>query len=252
MNLERPQEQPSEFDTRWDMDETRQLVWEVFGEAQARRAAPCVRSLGDRLAFAQWHSSDVQAILREFTSETLMERSVIDYVTGGETANDTFSAFMVRVSAYVTAFVQTLHALEDIAAHMVYFSLALDSRPIPLKAREISGHRVQKLIGACPSWKGLHSCLANFDHSNKAKHLDALANLSKHRNIVIPRMTEDFTGETDRYQITLSEVKYEGELFPAVPFSKFAAEEFHRASLLVVDLGNELNTVLSGFKPAAV
>ena len=252
MNLERPQEQPSEFETRWDMDATRQLVWDVFGEAQALRAAPCVRSLSDRLAFAHWHYSDAQAILREFTSETLRGRSVIDYVTDSETAKDTFSAFMVRVSAYVTAFVQTLHALEDIAAHMVFFSLALDTRPLPLKAREISGHRVQNLIGACPAWKGLHSCLANFDHSKEAKHLDALANLCKHRNIVIPRMTEDFTGETDRYQITLSEVRYEGELFPAVPFRKFATDEFHRASLLVVDLGNELNTVLSGSKPAAV
>lgn len=252
MNRERPQEQPSERETRWDMVATRQLVWDVYGEAQARRAAPSVRSLSDRLAFAQWHYLDVQAILREFTSETLRERSVIDYVADGETANDNFSAFMVRVSAYVTAFVQTLHALEDIAAHMVYFSLALDSGSLPLRDREISGHRVQKLIGAHPAWKGLHSCLANFDHSNEAKHLDALANLSKHRNIVIPRMTEDFTGETDRYQITLSDVKHDGEHFPAVPFSKFAAEEFLRASLLVICLGNELNTVLSGSKPAVV
>jgi len=251
MNRERPQEQPSELETRWDMDATRQLVCDVYGEVQARRAAPSVRSLSDRLAFAQWHYSDVRSILREFTCETLRERSVIDYVADGETAIDTFSSFMVRVSAYVTAFVQTLHALEDIAAHMVYFSLALDSGPLPLKAREISGHRVQKLIGARPAWKGLHSCLANFDHSNEAKHLDALANLSKHRNIVIPRMTEDFTGETDRYQITLSDVKYADEHFPAVPFSKFATEEFHRASLLVVDLGNQLNTVLRGSKPAA-
>jgi hypothetical protein len=252
MNLKRLQEKPSEFETRWDMDATRQLVWDVFGEAQARRAAPSVRSLGDRLAFAQWHYSDVQAILREFISEKLMKRSVIDYVSDGETANDTFSGFMVRISAYVTAFVQTLHALEDIAAHMVYFSLALDSRSQPLKARDINGHRVRKLLSAYPAWKGLHSCLANFDHSNEAKHLDALANLSKHRNIVIPRMTEDFTSETERYQITLSEVKYEDEHFPSVPFSKFATEEFHRASLLVVDLGNELNTVLSGSKPTVV
>lgn len=247
-----PQEQPSELETRWDMDVTRQLVYDVYGEAQARRAAPSVRSLSDRLAFARWHYSDVQSILHEFTSETLRERSIIDYVSDGEMATDTFSAFMVRVSAYVTSFVQTLHALEDIAAHMVYFSLALDSVPLPLKAREINGHRVQKLIGARPAWKGLHSCLANFDHSNEAKHLDALANLSKHRNIVIPRMTEDFTGETDRYQITLSDVQYGGEHFPAVPFRKFATEEFHRASVLVVDLGNELNAVLKEAKLAAV
>lgn len=252
MNRERPQEQPSELEACWDMEATRQLVWEVYGEAQARRAAPSVRSLSDRLAFAQWHYSDVQEILREFTSETLRERSVIEYVADGEKANDTFSAFMVRISAYVTAFVQTLHALEDIAAHMVYFSLALDCGSAPLKGREISGYRVQKLIGARPAWKGLHSCLANFDHSNEARHLDALANLSKHRNIVIPRLTEDFTGETDRYRITLNDVKYEGEHFPAVAFSKFATEEFHRASLLVVDLGNELNTVLRGSKSAAL
>lgn len=252
MNHERQQEQPSELETRWNMDATRQLVWDVYGEAQARLAAPSVRSLSDRLAFARWHYSDVHEILREFTSETLRNRCVIDYIADGETAHETFSAFMVRVSAYVAAFVQTLHALEDIAAHMVYFSLALDSGSHQLKAREISGHRVQKLLNTCPAWKGLHSCLANFDHSNEAKHLDALANLSKHRNIVIPRLTEDFTGETDRYQITLSEVKYEGEHFPAVPLSNFASEEFHRASSLIVDLGNELNTVLSGPKAAAV
>lgn len=67
-----------------------------------------------------------------------------------------------------------------------------------------------------------------------------------------PKKTEDFTGETDRYQITLSEAEYEGELFPTVLFSKFTMKEFHCASVLVVDLGNKLNNVLSGSKSAAV
>jgi hypothetical protein len=97
------------------MDATRRLVWDIYGEDQARRAAPSVRSLSDRLAFAQWHYSDLQKVFSEFTSDTLKDRSVLEFVAYDEKANDSFSGFMVRVSAYVTAFVQTLHALEDTA-----------------------------------------------------------------------------------------------------------------------------------------
>lgn len=250
MNRESPLEHAGEGAARWDMDATRRLVWDVHGEDQARRAAPSVRSLSDRLTFAQWHYSDLQKVVSEFTSETLKDRSVLEFVAHEEKANDTFSAFMVRISAYVTAFVQTLHALEDIAAHMVYFSLALDQGSTRLKDREISGHRVQKLVSARAGCERLHSRLADFDHSREAKHLEALANLSKHRSIVIPRLTEDFTGQAPRYRITLSDVQYEGEQFPLVPFSEFAESEFHRASVRIVLLGNELNAVLRESRPA--
>lgn len=227
---------------RWNMGATRDLVRQVHGDNQLKLASPSINSLHGRLEFAQIHYGDAKALLSsKLTDRDLMEVLFLDE-DGGE--------LHPRISAYVTAALQSLHAIEDTAAHAVYYSLALNKAPKPLSESAVRGESVLELIAKEPAYAGVRDVLADLDHSVEADHLDALVNISKHRNIVRTSINQDYTGQrAERNIVLLEAVQYKGKSFPEVTVSDFMSAQFARCNLLIVKLGNELNAVLSAARP---
>lgn len=155
-----------------------------------------------------------------------------------------------KAQAYVTALVQSLHSLSDIYAHGLYFGLALNKLPDALeKERHINASRVRDRLTA-PDLATLKALYGSLFEGGEFKHLSAISNSSKHRNVVKASIHQNLTGVGDAIHLEFPAFKYNDVEYPAVPVKEFTEREFNRCAKLIIDIGNELNTVLKARKTA--
>lgn len=157
---------------------------------------------------------------------------------------------MLKIRANIVAFVQSLHAVADTCSHMLYYSLALDTLPNPLKERDIDANKVLKLLeqqrdAGHPEYEKLCRLFREITTGDDYKYLNALSNTSKHRSIVRPELNEDATGRREeKWILFLESFWYAGELFEKTNAREFMQKEHDRIQPLTVDMGVELNEVL--------
>jgi len=230
----------------WDNGLTGNLVTSIFGASQWKKAHPAVRSMTDRPAFCRYHYHEALNMMNEYIKSNLEETGL----WGVYDDYDEFSYLMQRVRAHIVAFVQSLHAVADTCAHMLYYSLALDKLPGPLKERDISANKVfallkqQRDVGH-PEYDKLCSLFREITTGDDYTYLSALNNTSKHRSIVRPELNEDVTGmRGDKWILFLEAFWYEGDLFEKTNAREFMRKEHDRIQPLSVDIGVELNEVL--------
>jgi hypothetical protein len=77
------------------------------------------------------------------------------------------------------------------------------------------------------------------------KHLAAISNSSKHRNVVKVNIHQNLTGVGEPVHLEFPAFKYNDVPYPGVPVREFTEREFNRCARLIVDIGNELNRVLA-------
>ena len=149
-----------------------------------------------------------------------------------------------KAQAYVTALVQSLHTLPDIYAHGLYFGLALNKLPNAFeKQRFIAASGVKDRLNAL-NLTTLRSLYESLFEGGKFKHLAAISNSSKHHSVVKVSIHENYTGVGDVIHLEFPDLKHNNVTYPAVPVREFTEREFNRCAKLIVDIGNELNTVL--------
>lgn len=232
----------------WDMEEARQLICELYGPEQMELARPSLSSVVDRRDQANilWHSTrTVLSTLKRYARTRplfTMAWSSEDRERRRYWVNER------KAQAYVTALVQSLHTLPDIYAHGLYFGLALNKLPNALeKERFIGGTTVRDRLTA-PDLVRLKTLYESLFEGGEFKHLAAISNSSKHRNVVKVGIHENYTGLGDLIYLEFPAFKYNGVQFPAVPVKEFTEREFNRCAKLIVDIGNELNVVLKARK----
>lgn len=89
----------------------------------------------------------------------------------------------MKIRANIVAFVQSLHAVADTCSHMLYYSLALDKLPSPLKERDIYAKEVLKLLeqqrdAGHPEYDKLCKLFCEITTGDDYKYLNALTNTS--------------------------------------------------------------------------
>ena len=236
---------------QWDIRLTGELVTAAFGTAQWKKAHPSVRSMADRPEFCRYHYHEALDMMNEYIESNLKEIGL----WGIDEDHDEFSYLMLKIRANIVAFVQSLHAVADTCSHMLYYSLALDTLPKPLKERDIYAKEVLKLLeqqrdAGHSEYDKLCRLFREVTIGDKYKYLDALTNTSKHRSVVRPELNEDFTGKREeKWILFLEPFWYAGKLFEKTNAREFMQKEHDRIQPLTVNIGVELNEVLKGLQP---
>lgn len=231
---------------RWHVGETRQLVERLFGREQLDLARPSLRSVDDRHVYARIHFQDAKTLAQDYVTVSLADRSLIEVALGDDDeAWGEFNFVIRRVGAHLTACVQSMHAIPDLLAHAIYYSLGMNLSSSPVRPRDISAKSMSTLMEDEPELCALARMLVEVRTGGSAKHLAAIANRAKHRSIVFPSLNEDWTGERpERHAIVFESFEYEGVRYPQVLATEFLGTEYSRVSALVIGAGNELNEVL--------
>lgn len=229
----------------WDNGETGELVLKLRGKQNWLRMQPSVRSVVDRTEFARYHYHETLGLLNSFVEENLRETSLLEvsFFRGDEYGE--FSNVMLQIRAHVTATIQSLHAIPDTCAHMLYYSPCLNETTGIPRSRGITSKSVLKQFEGKPELAKLHVLFSNLSQGQGFEHLNALANHAKHRSIVRPSLNEDWTGKrTEKHVLLFESFEYDQKPFPSVDVREFIQGEFDRIQPLTVDIGVELNNVL--------
>lgn len=234
----------------WHIARTRSLIEDAFGRDQLELARPSLKSVVDRQEYARYHYQEAMRLLARFTDEYLMRMPLIAVIWSND-HNDqlAFEELMTQLGAHSIACVQSIHALPDILAHMLYFSLGLN-RFAGLKEQNVNATTVTAVLKADSAHVELAHCLDRLTSGDCFNHLAALANHSKHRSIVQPQLNEDLSGlRTDCHEVRFSSFAYKGTAFPEVTIKSLLEPEYARCAELVVGTGEKLNHVLSRIAP---
>ena len=235
----------------WDIGLTGELVTAVFGAAQWKEAHPSVRSMTDRPAFCHYHYHEALDMMSGYIESKLKKTGLL----GVYKDYDEFSYLMLKIRANITAFVQSLHAVADTCSHMLYYSLALDKLPSPLKERDINATKVLKRLeqqrdAGHPEYDKLCRLFLEITTGDDYKYLYALTNTSKHRSIVRSELNEDATGRREeKWVLFLESFWYDGKFFEKTNACEFMQKEHDRIQHLTVNIGVELNDVLKKLQP---
>jgi hypothetical protein len=232
----------------WNMEEARQLIAELYGPQQMELARPSLSSVIERRDQANilWHSTRaVLSTLKRYAKTRPL------FTMAWSSDNRERTRYWVnerKAQAYVTGLIQSLHSLSDLYAHGLYFGLALNKLPDALeKERNINASRVRDRLKAA-DLATLRSLYESLFEGGEFKHLAAISNSSKHRNVVKVGIHENYTGVGDAIYLEFPAFKYNDVEFTAVAVREFTEREFNRCAKLIVDIGNELNRVLQARK----
>jgi hypothetical protein len=218
------------MELRWNTQATLDLLLNLYGKPQYVLASASLRSIIHRQEYALVHYQDVTSLVGAYIAANLSDKSLLRVSLGGnDVQRKAFNELMVRVGAYTTALVQSLHAMPDILGHAIYYTLAMNRDPEPLGERAISARSVLRRLSGPPELQTLHDLFAEFFQGGDFAHLNALANTAKHRSIVRASLNEDQTGtRAARHLVMLEAVEYDGRSYPAVAVTDLPVNEYDR------------------------
>ena len=230
---------------QWDIAATRRHINRLYGHQQLELAAPALRSVIDRRDYAYYHYHEANDLFREFVQENLTEKSLFWGIHQSDESFSEFHWLITKIGAHVVACIQSLHAIADIMAHAVYYSLGMSRSDKALREASISAATVLERLGDSVELSIVHQLMTDLASGGRADHLAALSNYSKHRSIIRTAMSEDWTGEQpEKHRLTLAGFSYKGKLFPDTPVKDFITSEHDRIARLIVDTGNAMHAVL--------
>lgn len=237
--------------TPWNLDDTRTMVHQYFGEKQVELLRPTLNSLHDRQFFAGYHFHEYKRLLAETIDSRLGEVHVLQLLLPSN--EESFGAYLTmqkRVAAHVLACVQNLHALADTLAYAVALSCALNLSPHCVPERIIGLRLVASKLRQDALFVGVADVLGEIAQNDQFTHISAISNHSKHRNVVEPCIRVDATGADDRpYHLEFSELVYEGVCYPSIDVELLLEPTYSFLSNKIVACGNELNRQLLRAKP---
>jgi hypothetical protein len=230
----------------WNLSETREHISRLFGRRQLELAAPSIRSVDDRQIYAGIHFRAARTVVEAYVSAELQNVSLLEVISDEDEGWIKFNVFIREVGAHLTACIQSIHAVPDILANALYYSLGLNLLPGAIKPRALSVTSVAARLMLSPESANLAALLETLAIGGEFKHLSALSNQAKHRTIVFPSLNEDSAGErAARHVVTFPAFEHESVLYGQVFADKFLRNESSRCSALVVAIGGELNAILS-------
>lgn len=230
----------------WSLKDTYALVRKAFGAEQERLARASTQSIVDRQNFARYHFKEARRLQQTFEQKYLGKNLLMDlHGQSSERTRIAFEVFMVKAGAHATAAIQSVHAIPDILAHAVYYSIVQQTNSPALSDREVSVNTVAKLLARSPEVAVLAHMLRQSHTGESWRHLAAVANTSKHRTVVRATLSEDWTGKRKNFrELHISLFEREGRSFPAVSLQELLEPEYNRLSRLVVAIGHALTAHL--------
>jgi hypothetical protein len=234
----------------WDIKATGELIRKLYDKPYYVAALQSIHSVWRRLEYARVHYHEAKELAEKYIAKNLTEHPMIFALYRTDEAWDEFNVFIYRVGAKITAYSQDIHAVADILAFALYYSLALD-KVKKLKESRISCMTVPELLAADPTLAKIAGLYDELLTGGSFRHVAALVNHSKHRSLVLTSLNEDWTDKrNERHILQLGAFEYNGVSYPAVPVKGFLTAEFDRCWKLGVDIGKELHAVLEARQAA--
>jgi hypothetical protein len=236
----------------WDKRETGHLIERVFGRAQAKLAEESMRSVTDRQSFSSFHFAEVQRLVRDFERRHMAGTATILelHAAGAEKKERAFQRLMIEAGAHATAALQSLHALPDIFAHVLYFATAQDKRECALDEAKVSAPSVARCLQTDARFLSLAAPLKALQSGAGWKHLAAISNSSKHRSVVRASYNEDWTGtRAQRREIQFSEFRKGSSAFPSTGVKALLEPEYVRLMSKIIEAAHLLNEQLRAHEP---
>lgn len=233
--------------TSWNLNETYQLVKQLFGRDQEVLARESARSVTDRQAFSSYHFAETVRLSKAFELNHMAGTGTIleIHVEGAEKKQQAFQEYMLKAGAHSLAAVQSLHAIPDIFAHALYYSSGQNLGPNALDESNISLPNVAISIKKDSRFSKLSSPLQSIQSGCGWSHLAAVANVSKHRSVVRASYSEDMTGmRANLRELQISNFKRNGKHYPNIGVRELLEPEYQRIMRAVISIGNELNSCL--------
>lgn len=229
----------------WNAEATRKSIQDAFGRRQLELAKPCIRSLMDRQLYARFHYQRAQRTLARYVREHLKsEKDFLCMVMGLDDDEWQRFNFVIRkLGADLSACVQSIHAIPDILASTIFFSLQLDKSFEPKSGGFVNHAFVVKCLAERLDLKVVRSELKSVAAGDEFKHLAALSNQSKHYSIIFPELSRDPDLET--YLLSFPSFATKRASFPKVYVRDLLPPVHKRVSESIVRTGHALNEVLS-------
>lgn len=230
----------------WHVEATRKAIERVYGRRQLELARPCLRSLDDRQFYARFHYKRAESTLKRYVRVHLRDKDFLPIALGvDEQEWYRFNIMLRKVAADLTACIQSLHAIPDIFASSVYYSLALDRRVQPKAGGFVNHAFLITAISGFDELRGVNGGLRAATVGTAYKHLAALANQSKHYSIVFPALNSDLTGKrSDQYLLVFPRFLVRGKPYPQVFVTEFLPPVYEQLSKSVVETGRAIHACL--------
>lgn len=235
----------------WDKGKTEELVMSRFGKKQWIAIRPSLRSCTERLDHARIHYHDVRKLFDNFSEKWLVDLSLMRAsIEEDDEFGDAKHEFMLRTQAYVAAFLQSLHSLPDIVAHMVHYAFGMNLGPQALRPREVTHPMILSRLKSENHSGSLVKLFEELSNGGVFAHISAAVNHSKHRGVILAGVNEHLAAiGRARYTVVLQDFNFEDKRrttrYQQVEFFGYFGAEFDRLSKLVIQFGAEVNAALS-------
>lgn len=227
----------------WDFRPLREDLTRLYGRQHARQLQPFLDSIHDRRAFARYHFGEARDLIEQATGGKPDEEIFATMMFAADTDSDDFELARFKAAANIVACVQSMHALTDTLAQVIYLGCGLNMDPATsLKERQISIHSVADRIPAGT----LKTLIRELITDPGFVYLAALNNHSKHRSIVDVRYSMDLSTASDKvHGLEFSAFAYGEEIYPQKWAMPTLIDEYARQEALIMAIGNEVNSLVS-------
>lgn len=135
-------------------------------------------------------------------------------------------------------------------AHLIYYAFDMHRGPRAIPVVEITPARVINRLRRHDHAAGVISLLNRIAEEGAFPHLASAVNHSKHRGVIRAGLNERLRSIcANRYAVVLPSFEFRGRgksvSYPQVEFFEFFGTEADRLSVLMLQLGTELNRALS-------
>lgn len=234
---------------------TRAAVERLFGTDQCRRLEPPLEALRDRQRFARLHYQFASKALTETLPQELPLSDVIERtIPWHPEQREMLDECLTIVEANVIACAQSMHALLDNLAHVIYFGMGMNlDKNLELGERAICLGRIASRVKTRDGTEVLGQSLDGI--GDDSAYLSALVNHGKHRSLVPMVLHIDpparHQGCTSNYQLEFGAFTYDNMPFPARAAFDFLEQDYLRLATKVVETGGALNQwLLDGVQAA--
>jgi hypothetical protein len=155
---------------------------DVRGDDQTDLFRFSLKSLSDRIQYAEYHLEEVKRLMAPYSSGR------------GPQPGDKLRPFrtaLTQSAAHALACLQCLHSCADICAHVVYFGLSSNLEHNPIDERNVGIATVLKRIPAHPVSLALRKLVTHPEF----EYLVEVVNRSKHKSVISIHYTLSTEGE---------------------------------------------------------
>jgi hypothetical protein len=192
----------------------------------------------------RFHFQEGMKLLREFLEDKDDQSTLIMLILGNDQDEDNeFDLRRRQAEAHMVACMQSMHALSDTLAHVVYFATGqnLDSKTYR-EPKKVSIFSIRTALKLDPTKAEIEDLITELIEHSDYEYLADIVNHSKHREIIGTPFSVSMAEDADRpYGLQLKAFEHENRIYSAKWVEPFLEREYERQVVLVNRIGEKLN-----------